>query len=361
MKYFGWIIGVVLVAGAGFAGYYYGSGQFDREPTVIVDDEDTDIDKEEDQPSDEDSNPVYVGPTYVRIDSPANGAVITADSPFTVSGSVSPNAEKIRVQAYDPKHWDYIGSPVYEKKIDDYTLTQFKLGDTSWSYKVGHEFGNITPGRTMAARFVVQATFTDKTVKESQISVTYTYEMAEMGKPVIYLYPEKPTWVSVNVQPTDGISVSEPAIFDGWNVWANPNGQLINSDGTMWPYLFWEGFANNFVTPKEGFVISSQEVASFFDDKLVFLGLNKKEIADFKEFWVPRMQAKPYYFVSFIEQEVFDAYAPLTVSPMPDTVIRVFFDHQGLSQRINVPTQTLTPAPIRDGFTVIEWGGRLYR
>ena len=73
------------------------------------------------------------------------------------------------------------------------------------------------------------------------------------------------------------------------------------------------------------------------------------------------MQDKSYYFISFIEQGVFNVYAPLTISPTPDTIIRVFFDHKGLDELIDVPVQMLEPAPVRDGFTVVEWGGRLYR
>jgi hypothetical protein len=50
--------------------------------------------------------------------------------------------------------------------------------------------------------------------------------------------------------------------------------------------------------------------------------------------------------------------APLTISPRPDTVIRVFMDYQVLAQPIKVKEQ-LIKTPARRGFTVVEWGGAI--
>jgi hypothetical protein len=246
--------------------------------------------------------------------------------------------------------------------VDDYVLNKFKPGDTTWSYVVSRQYENAPYSYETAGRYVMTATFSDGTSKSATTKVTYDIVAAEMAKPVVYLYPTKTQTVTVNVKPTSGISYTEPKISaNGWTVTASPDGTLVDSDNKTWPYLFWEGFASNFVTPKEGFVMAKNEVSTFFDAKLSALGLNAKEIADFKEFWVPKLQDKPYYFITFIPQATFDTYAPLTVSPAPDTVIRVFFDYKGLDKPMTVPTQILPKTPIRDGFTVAEWGGRAYR
>ncbi|MBN2585229.1 hypothetical protein JXA59_01080 [Patescibacteria group bacterium] len=180
-------------------------------------------------------------------------------------------------------------------------------------------------------------------------------------KPVIYLYPESAINVSVNVKPTTGLSYTEPTIgVNGWNVTATPDGTIWSLDGKTWPYLFWEGNPWSIPIPKEGFVVAQTNLDGFFDEKLSLLGLATKEISDFKEYWLPIMQDKPYYFITFISQSVFDAYAPLTVNPAPDTVIRVFFHHQGLDRLVPVTEQVLTPAPERIGFTLVEWGGNGY-
>lgn len=184
----------------------------------------------------------------------------------------------------------------------------------------------------------------------------------ECGKPVIYLYPTETTDVTVQVSPAGGFTVTEPLYgVDGWVVRAQPNGELYNyADSNTYPYLFWEGYGLNYQQPKEGFVVAKADVASFLSKSLAQLGLNKTEAADFKAFWQAKLEASPYVFVTFLPQAQFDTLAPLQVSPQPDTVIRVFMDYQPLTKPVAVTPQVLT-APVRRGFTVIEWGGALHR
>src|SRR3990167_2702564 len=374
------ILGLGLLAGVGYVSYNYGSNQgMTPTPTNTTNTSNTatglnnsTIDLNDftgnttipttNTTNNTTTNTTTIGTKSLAITSPKNGTVVVADNPFNVTGTVSSNAEKIVVTVYGTGSWDGLDSPSYERVVDTYTLTKFKLGDTTWRYGVGEKYGNIEVGGTSNHRFVIKAFYTDGTTKTAETKVTYTYETAEMGKPVIYLYPTTTQAVSVNVKPTSGISYSEPVISSvGWQVTASPDGTLVDRAGKVWPYLFWEGFATNFVTPKEGFVVAKNEVSKFFDLQLTQLGLNQKEIADFKEFWVPRMQTKPYYFVTFIPQNIFNSYAQLKVTPVPDTIIRVFFDYKGLDKPVIVSIQVLPATPSRTGFTVVEWGGRIYR
>ncbi|MDD2757853.1 MAG: hypothetical protein PHD72_00575 [Patescibacteria group bacterium] len=183
--------------------------------------------------------------------------------------------------------------------------------------------------------------------------------VAECGKPVIYLYPEKDMSVSVKVEPNGGFKFTEPTYNNGWNVWATTQSKLTNiSDGVSYPYLFWEGKAYNYDTPDHGFVLKRENVARDMATLLKRLGLNEKESADFMEFWQPKLEVKPYVYVTFLAQEKFDELAPLTVTPQPDKVIRVFMDYEPLDQFVSVPPLKIT-TPTRTGFTVVEWGGRL--
>lgn len=182
---------------------------------------------------------------------------------------------------------------------------------------------------------------------------------AECGKPVIYLYPEKTIAVDVKV----GIDTFTKTVPDygnnGWNVIAKPNGELKNlADGLVYPYLFWEGTSKTQVALNGGFVVEKKDLQAFLTDSLAKLGLNEKESADFREFWVPKMEAAdaPYFQVSFMGTSDFNKVAPLTISPKPDTLIRVFMYYQPLAEKIEMPVQKLT-ALDRKGFTVIEWGG----
>jgi hypothetical protein len=182
------------------------------------------------------------------------------------------------------------------------------------------------------------------------------------GKPVIYLYPQKEEDVSVHIDPTAGRTITIPEYEDGWNVHAYPDGQLLNlSDGRNYPYLFWEGHTKaTMPQARSGFVVSRNGLELFFDQRLQQAGLIGKEISDFKDFWISKLQqnSAPYYFITFLSNDYMDKAAPLTVEPKPDTIIRLFMDWQALQKPISVPEQKLT-APIRNGFTVVEWGGSL--
>ena len=186
--------------------------------------------------------------------------------------------------------------------------------------------------------------------------------LAECGKPVIYLYPEKETFVNVQVFPNQGFTVTDPEYpFGGWNVVAQPDGELYYpKNGESYPYLFWEGHATGFGFPEKGFVFSRKEVESGMRSVLHDLGLRGKEIEDFLEFWLPKMITKPFVYVTFTSQEEFEKAAPLQVTPTPDTVIRVFMNFKTLDQKIEVEPLSLV-SPERAGFTVVEWGGMLYR
>ena len=185
---------------------------------------------------------------------------------------------------------------------------------------------------------------------------------AECGKPVIYLYPKQPMNVSVKVAPGNGLSYTDPAYGTGWNVFSDTKSNLTNlSDGKQYPYLFWEGSGSVYYeTPQQGFVVAANELDGFFNSKLAELGLIDKEIADFKEFWIPKMQEKPkpYYFVTFLSKHYIDQLAPLSIDPKPDTVIRVLMDYRGLEAFQNVPELGIS-IPERKGFTAVEWGGMI--
>ncbi len=183
--------------------------------------------------------------------------------------------------------------------------------------------------------------------------------LAECAKPVIYLYPQQQEEVNVQLAPVGGFTYTEPAYQNGWNVLANPNGQLINlSNNKVYPYLFWEGRGGMYQSPNKGFVVAQKNVHQFLTDKLHQLGLNDKETADFQEYWEPKMQGSPYYFVSFYGNTVMDQLAPLSVTPKPDTVIRILMDYKPLQQPITVDGFNIH-TPVRKGFTVVEWGGVL--
>ncbi|MFH1631845.1 MAG: hypothetical protein ABIA47_02360 [bacterium] len=183
---------------------------------------------------------------------------------------------------------------------------------------------------------------------------------AECGKPVIYLYPESKTRIDVQLAPQGGFSVTEPEYGDGWSVIAYPDGNLKNlADGENYPYLFWEGRGDLYSEPENYWVVPQGAVPKFLTKTLARLGLNGQETNDFMEFWVPRMQEADWYKIGFHGTEVMDAIAPMSLSVEPDTVIRILMDYSELDAPILSNPPFVLPAPEREGFTVIEWGGVL--
>ena len=181
---------------------------------------------------------------------------------------------------------------------------------------------------------------------------------AECGKPVIYLYPKQKTRINVQVSPIGGFSKTIPTYPDnGWNVIASPDGTITNTaDHKTYPYLFWEGRGGIYQKPERGFIVKNSEIETFLRDKLTALGLNEIETRDFMEFWQPKMTESPFYRVSFYGNQVMDQLAPLSITPKPDSIIRILMDFEGIDAPIEIKPQIIR-TPTRDGFTVIEWGG----
>ena len=178
----------------------------------------------------------------------------------------------------------------------------------------------------------------------------------EVYKPVIYLYPEEETDVEVKLDLDGEFTYTYPEYKDGWNVTAYPDGTLTDKRGNTYPYLFWEGKLNTEYDFSSGFCIKGEDTEALLRDKLAYMGLNQTETDDFIDFWLRFMQDNPYNVISFQTSAYTDA-AKLSVSPQPDTEIRVFMTWYGSDTAVDIPEQILTPAQ-RSGFTAVEWGGQ---
>ena len=174
-------------------------------------------------------------------------------------------------------------------------------------------------------------------------------------KPVIYLYPEEETEVSVALTLTGELTCTYPTYKDGWRVTASPDGTLTDAKGQTYNYLYWEGETGVEFDFSEGFCVKGEETAAFLEAALAKLGLTRREANEFIVYWLPLMEQNPYNIISFQTQNYTDA-AKLTVSPTPDTVLRVFMAWKGTEEFMELTEQELT-VPERVGFTVVEWGG----
>jgi hypothetical protein len=179
---------------------------------------------------------------------------------------------------------------------------------------------------------------------------------AGCAKPVIYLYPESPTLVTVRVGAN--VQISDPFYnpFSGWRAFAKPDGKL-SVDGKQYSSLFWEGPGyGEYPQINSGVVVPRDQAVSTIQSQLVAQGLNEQERKDFIEYWQDKIPNKPYIRLSWLNTKQMDTLAPLVVTPQPDTSIRIFLDMAGLDQPISLAPQTFNP-PSRNGFTLVEWGG----
>ncbi len=180
------------------------------------------------------------------------------------------------------------------------------------------------------------------------------------AKPVIYLYPEEETEVSVQVDFNDGseLTCTYPEYNNGWRVTAEPDGTLFDESGNEYYCLYWESTQGERLRMNEGFCVSGTETADFLREKLMYMGLTAREANEFIIYWLPIMEKNPYNVVTFHTDSYTDA-VPLSVSPAPDSVIRVFMTFYASETEIEIAEQDL-PQYNRDGFTVVEWGGSEY-
>ncbi len=178
---------------------------------------------------------------------------------------------------------------------------------------------------------------------------------AVAAKPVIYLYPEMSTVVELQLDYDGILTCTYPRYEDGWVVTAQPDGTLTDAAGQQYNYLYWEGFTAVDYDFSQGFCVPGGETAAFLEKALAQLGLTRREANEFIVYWLPQMEANAYNLISFQSGAYTDC-SRLTVTPTPDTVLRVFMAWRPLAEAMEIAPQTLT-APERVGFTLVEWGG----
>lgn len=174
-------------------------------------------------------------------------------------------------------------------------------------------------------------------------------------KPVIYLYPEVETEVSVKLDYNGNLVCTYPAYKDGWTVTAAPDGTLTDANGQTYNYLYWEGESYAQYDLSKGFCVKGEDTAAFLEGALEQLGLTRREANEFIVYWLPLMEQNLYNIISF-QTDIYTDNAKLMVDPAPDTLIRVFMAWQSADEYVELEKQDLT-APDRTGFTVVEWGG----
>ena len=175
------------------------------------------------------------------------------------------------------------------------------------------------------------------------------------AKPVIYLYPEEETLVTVRLDSDFRLTTTYPAYEDGWTVTAAPDGTLTDESGRKYYCLFWEGLSSWDYDFSQGFCVRGEDTAAFLEEALRDVGLTDREANEFLIYWLPKMESNAYNLLSF-QTAAYTDHARLTVNPQPDTMLQVYLAWKALEEPVDIEPQVLT-APAREGFTLVEWGG----
>ena len=180
----------------------------------------------------------------------------------------------------------------------------------------------------------------------------------QVGKPVVYFYPEEETEVTAMLGKPEALTVSYPE-YDaesGWRFTARPDGTLSIGE-REYPYMYYE-FDSSAKFGKEGFVVAGTDTAAFLEEKLGAMGFTYREQAEFITYWLPKLAVNDYNRIEFLTGDVVDAMMPMEITPEPNNILRVYmiFAPCGPELAQTLAEQEL-PTLNREGFTVLEWGG----
>lgn len=212
------------------------------------------------------------------------------------------------------------------------------------------------------------------------------------AKPVVYFYPEIETDIQLKFDTPMQLDVQIPKYNEqtGWKVKAKPNGELqdlqpkiTNCDDfkkpkigqeyalkscleNNYPYIYWAGASLVRSFPREisqkGWIVKRENLEKVLTEKLTFIGLNARETTNFMEYWLPKLKAenKPFYRLTFLQNAELNDLFPMTITPRPSSLIRVFLDWETLENDQIIPSQNLIKYERNDkqnSFLAVKWGG----
>ncbi|MBQ6476858.1 MAG: hypothetical protein IJI43_00230 [Bacilli bacterium] len=190
------------------------------------------------------------------------------------------------------------------------------------------------------------------------IIITTSESSTEVKKPIIYIYPTEKTKLKITLNNSNKITHSYPKYDNGWEIIVDKNSNIydINTKRNYYA-LYWEGIDNTKINEKVGFVVAGKDTTKFLEEKLSYLGLNDKESNEFIVYWLPKLENNKYNYIRFRTKEEIETYNKINIDHKVDSLIQVYMDYKPLDKKINVKEQKLEKAK-RQGFTIVEWGGR---
>ncbi|MCR5513912.1 MAG: hypothetical protein K6F36_00555 [Bacilli bacterium] len=183
-----------------------------------------------------------------------------------------------------------------------------------------------------------------------------SHEMMEK-KPIIYFYPEEEMDLTVTFVNEEMLTTTYPKYDGGWNIHLKEDGTFTVPGSDREYYgLYYEANSDYECTFDEGFYVTSENAASFLEEKMDYMGFTNRETDEFIMYWLPILERNEQSLVYFEETLERNEESPLIFSTAPDTLIRTCIHIKKVDAPIEMVPQELTHVE-RNGFTVTEWGG----
>lgn len=180
-----------------------------------------------------------------------------------------------------------------------------------------------------------------------------------VAKPILYLYPEKTTKVTVSFEHPELLETTYPKFVDRWEVTAKKNGDLTDKNGKYYYGLYWDEAKVHMTDFSTGFYVTKDNAITFLEEKLSTIGLNGRERNEFITYWLPILEKNGQSLVYFELTEERESYNPIYINPKPDSLLRIVIHIKKVDHKINILKQNLTKFK-RRGFVAVEWGGTTY-
>lgn len=235
----------------------------------------------------------------------------------------------------------------------------------------------ITPNEKILPLYKVKKT------KEKDRYTIYPAEWVHFDKwwagckPVLYLYDNKQRENKVSITlPTYWSFTKLIPDFDNHNqdktntrTFTTDKNSNIIVDWQEYPYLYYSTLRANYKNNPLARIVAYDDIEFFLNDKLDKMNFNKKEKADFLEYWLPEFKPGYVYWISFKFNEEFSPYAQLTFKYSPKKIFRMFMEaHQyPISKHITFDkkapnrwdSKLLKSFERGSDFDILERGGKL--
>lgn len=210
----------------------------------------------------------------------------------------------------------------------------------------------------------------DCPVAQSSVGLeTVTCQFVTTGSPWIHVYPSITQDMTVTLNPTGGVAYVQPAFThndeQSWSFKAEPNGTLRFADSLTKNSLHWEYYRYGLLkayrptieATDAGFVLPREELKPFVSELAHRIGLNTIETENLLS-ELNRQSSSvtdPFVKVGFVSSSFLNTYLPLSITPQPDSLYRIYLDIRPMKTRPHTVAPQL-PIIDRSGSIVVETG-----